>query len=680
MSRRCQPIDYIRTVKVAGHSSRLLLAIAMIAALLGFYPAPTHAATNPLDLELGPVKELRWSITSIQPADSGTETVELHNVGSKHGFVTIWVSDIISSEGINPESETGNTAEPGELANYLLLDISSNRSSTSLKLPATINNLPQSISDPNSIEIVPLKAGDIVNLQWEWELPAQTGNDAQGDNISFTINYLLTELEITDVSEVVEEETGTFTDNVTVESELSDSTVTIKQGTVGKTKEGEAISELWFLGIDKDTSAPSEDTVSVGNQYDAGPHGSTFDQPITITLAYDPADIPERASEEDLVIATWDEDAGKWIKLEGSTVDTVKRIVSAQVVHFSRYIIIVPVPPPPPPTPTPVEDEETEPPPPPVEELPPPPVSEKDSRPVIANLLETDMLGQEASIEIGADGTLVEPLTLTDRTGNFIIDIDSGTRITGSNNTALSRMELTIAEESIAVPDDIVVLSQVYKLIGYTQNMEVSQINFEPSVRLTISYDPENLPENAFTPFVGRYTDEEGLVRLDPSPGATIEIGKAKAKLSHASLFAVMTQLAPPPPPLPAKFEVSSLTINPIQAQLGQSVVISLTIANEGATAGNYELYLKVDGIIRTIEEITLTANSTEIVSFEVSNLAIGKHEVKIAHLTGQFSIVSTAILPIRPTVNWLTIDLGIGAVVLIGIGLLRLYLFRRRR
>ncbi|MFC1986110.1 hypothetical protein ACFLWC_03860, partial [Chloroflexota bacterium] len=308
--------------KVVSYISRLLLAVVVGLALTGFSPATVQADDgNPVDLELGSEGAIPWNITNIQPTDSGNKTVVLHNAGSKAGFVTIWLSDIVSSEGINPESETGNTAEPGELADYLLFGISSNRSSTNLKLPITINKLPQSVSDPKYIEVIPLKANDTVDLQWKWLLPAQAGNDAQGDGISFTINYLLREFEITNVSNVVTAN-GTFTKDVTAAPAGTRGKIVINKGTTGKTKQSQPLSEIWIIEADKKPSATKTNKTTIGLQYEAGPHGTTFDRPVTITLTYDPKDIPVRVKAEDLVIATWDDDAGDWVTLESSTVDT----------------------------------------------------------------------------------------------------------------------------------------------------------------------------------------------------------------------------------------------------------------------------------------------------------------------------------------------------------------------
>ncbi|MDP2730108.1 MAG: hypothetical protein Q8O55_06475 [Dehalococcoidales bacterium] len=54
--------------------------------------------------------------------------------------------------------------------------------------------------------------------------------------------------------------------------------------------------------------------------YNLGPDGATFDPPLTLTIEYDPADIPEGVAEEDLVIAYWD--GTEWVVLD-SVVDAL---------------------------------------------------------------------------------------------------------------------------------------------------------------------------------------------------------------------------------------------------------------------------------------------------------------------------------------------------------------------
>ncbi|MCP4610444.1 MAG: DUF11 domain-containing protein, partial [Planctomycetes bacterium] len=55
----------------------------------------------------------------------------------------------------------------------------------------TLGNLPQSDFDSDYLAITPLDIGETATINWKWELPIETGNDVQGDRLSFTINYSL---------------------------------------------------------------------------------------------------------------------------------------------------------------------------------------------------------------------------------------------------------------------------------------------------------------------------------------------------------------------------------------------------------------------------------------------------------------------------------------------------------
>ncbi|MBA7601484.1 hypothetical protein ES703_08559 [subsurface metagenome] len=188
----------MRNGRIIKYAARLLLAVVIGLVMLGSLPAPVQADEDLdlINLELGGEGATSWNIESILPCSSGTKTVELHNAGSEDGFVAIWISDIDSGEGLNPEPETNTTGE-GELDDYLLLNLRTDpdgRLDTDISLPATINDFPPSIDGPGHIWIIPLNAGETVTLYWDWELPCETGNDAQGDTLSFTITYYLEEL------------------------------------------------------------------------------------------------------------------------------------------------------------------------------------------------------------------------------------------------------------------------------------------------------------------------------------------------------------------------------------------------------------------------------------------------------------------------------------------------------
>ena len=346
------------------YAARIALALIVLATLLGSFSTPTLAADNPIDLELGGEGATSWNITDIKPGDSGTKTVSLHHAGSRTGVVTIWISDVVSAAGDNPESETGDTAEPGELDDYLLFNVSCSRLQTSISLPTTIDNLPQSTSD--ELRVTPLNVGDTVTLDWQWELPIETNNDAQGDRLSFTINYMLEEFPPpggggggggpavyyidTDLFGIEEgyriSRSGELRETIEATSGDSMLTMSIPKGTVALDKDDKRLKSLQ-LAVNESPPPPPEDACIIGLAYTFQPEGATFDPPITLTWRYDTEALPEDVAEEDLVIAYYDEDAGKWVELD-CVVDTENDTITASIAHFTTFAIIgivTPLPP-----------------------------------------------------------------------------------------------------------------------------------------------------------------------------------------------------------------------------------------------------------------------------------------------------------------------------------------------
>jgi hypothetical protein len=172
--------------------AKVAIALTMLVTLAGFPSAPIQPR-EPIRLVLGGEGRTSWDIGNIKPGDSGNKTVEFYNDSDSDGDIIIWISDTISGEGMDPESETDDTAEPGELGDYLLFNGSCSHLDTNLSLPVTIYALPQSAADPHYMKIVTLHARETVVLTWEWEFPksGRHQNNAQGDSLSFTINYLL---------------------------------------------------------------------------------------------------------------------------------------------------------------------------------------------------------------------------------------------------------------------------------------------------------------------------------------------------------------------------------------------------------------------------------------------------------------------------------------------------------
>ena len=179
----------------------LLALLIAVGSSLVAWPAGKAYADEPfLDLEFDSPGTIRWVSGNITPGDSGLEPVTLRNTGNATGYLCTWVSDLIDDEGANPESETGNTTDPGELSSYLLLDIINDGMTFArlkdvghliVELPISLRNFPADINHALCITNTPIEVDQTLEVQWQWIFSPGAGNDAQGDTVTFTINYSL---------------------------------------------------------------------------------------------------------------------------------------------------------------------------------------------------------------------------------------------------------------------------------------------------------------------------------------------------------------------------------------------------------------------------------------------------------------------------------------------------------
>jgi len=357
-----------RVIKNVGKTA---LALIVALALMNFLPAKVQADGAPVNLMLGGEGATSWSIVNIQPGDSGTKTVTLHNAGNRRGSVTIWISDIVSSEGENPEPETGDTAEPGELADYLLFNINHSRLSTNLSLPTTIANFPQSLSSSKYIKISRLNAGETISLDWVWELPAETGNEIQGDSLSFTINYMLEELPssgsggygggyggggswdstvppqpqplllVVDVCGRIAmggiTQEGVLKETVEAASPDGALVLLLPQGTRLLDYLGNPLGSIEVRFVTP-PETPSNRLI-VGQCYCLQPN-CKFDPPIKFILHYDSQALGDDMTEENLSTAYYEQRQQEWI-LMPTVVDTEANTATASLSHSSIFSMLV---------------------------------------------------------------------------------------------------------------------------------------------------------------------------------------------------------------------------------------------------------------------------------------------------------------------------------------------------
>jgi len=94
-------------------------------------------------------------------------------------------------------------------------------------------------------------------------------------------------------------------------------------------------------------------------------------------------------------------------------------------------------------------------------------------------------------------------------------------------------------------------------------------------------------------------------------------------------------------PPVQAIFDVSNLSISPHEVKVGESVTISVDIANLGCSSGSYTAILKINSSQVETKTITLiNAGESQVVSFTVVKESTGTYTVELDGLTDTFSVL----------------------------------------
>ena len=119
----------------------------------------------------------------------------------------------------------------------------------------------------------------------------------------------------------------------------------------------------------------------------------------------------------------------------------------------------------------------------------------------------------------------------------------------------------------------------------------------------------------------------------------------------------------------PAIFEVSDLTINPHEVEVGEEATITVLVSNTGDLSGSYEITLALDGVAVATEEVTLDGGISQEVAFIRTMDTTGTCSVKIANLSDTFEVtiplkseVTTVHVPVFTVSDLLITPAEVGA------------------
>jgi peroxiredoxin len=94
-------------------------------------------------------------------------------------------------------------------------------------------------------------------------------------------------------------------------------------------------------------------------------------------------------------------------------------------------------------------------------------------------------------------------------------------------------------------------------------------------------------------------------------------------------------------------FQVSSLTVNPTEANTGVQVIVTAKVTNAGSAKDSYTPKIRIDNItggalpsFRYLKDVDMPAGKTELISFVIPSETPGRYKVTWGELTKEFTVI----------------------------------------
>jgi chitodextrinase len=91
----------------------------------------------------------------------------------------------------------------------------------------------------------------------------------------------------------------------------------------------------------------------------------------------------------------------------------------------------------------------------------------------------------------------------------------------------------------------------------------------------------------------------------------------------------------------PADMAVNALSVTPREVHVGEEVLISVSVTNNGDAASSHQLVLKIDESVAETREISLDGGTTQEVAFRVTMTTAGIRSIDVNGLTGDITVVA---------------------------------------
>ena len=280
--------------------------------------------------------------------------------------------------------------------------------------------------------------------------------------------------------------------------------------------------------------------------------------------------------------------------------------------------------------------------------------------------LTVNMLGDISNWNISEQGNLLELLQVSSADNKVTISLGKDASCLDKENNRLGT--ITISEQTNWPP-----VPEGYDIIGTAYEFQPAGAKFAPTLSLTLSYDPNELPESTASLAIACYdTEQASWVSLPPDTGHVADVDKATGLINHFTAFAIIAVTTPSP----AKFTITTLDVTPEQVKLGEPLTITAQVINVGGSEGSYTLNLTINGEVERTKTVTLAPLASDTAIFTVTKEEPGTYIVSVDGLTKEF-IVEAFIVAVP---SWVSQYWWIVLTTIIIIGIMVSFLWRRRR
>ena len=131
---------------------------------------------------------------------------------------------------------------------------------------------------------------------------------------------------------------GTVSVTVQQVADPAGGNVSLADGAVNLVFPAGAVSEAVLITGEPATGLPADPVPIPGTAFDFGPDGIVFVEPVTLTIEYDPANVPQDVPEEELRLHKLVGSA--YIQVDSGMVDVVNNTVSGSIDGFSVFAIL----------------------------------------------------------------------------------------------------------------------------------------------------------------------------------------------------------------------------------------------------------------------------------------------------------------------------------------------------